>query len=411
MVAGLCLGGGCLAGAAGAAEAPPPAPASTQGPRWDGFAQLQYERREDSRDARGPSGRTLNADGFSLRRARLSVEAARGPFSTLFELDAGTRRSQPVVPRRVQGVFDAGTHLRLTVGLTGLPFGDELPFGAERRLFAERTAASRALFPGETDAGVRLSGAFGPLTYDAAVMAGASAQPPEDGRQILGEDPLAAPDWLGRLGFQGTAGPVQVSAGLSLLSGYGQHAGTPATKAGLVWRDLDEDSTLDAGELTPLPAVAATPSIAFSHWATAADLRVLLTSPVGQTTLFGEAVLASNLDRGALPADPVSTGYDLREFGYGAALTHRCPFGGTLGARLDVYDPDSDLTESRRGDRVPVDASTKTLSAVIGQDFADETWRVTAQFDHIVDHAGRSALGVPTDLSNDRLTLRLQVSP
>lgn len=373
-----------------------------------GYVQVQYERRDDARDERTAGGRSLNTDGFSIRRARLHLAGERGRFGTLFELDAGTRRDVPVTPRRAEGSVTAGEWLRATAGLTRLPFGDELPESNERRVFLERSAGSRALFPGETDVGLRVSGALGPLRYDAAVTNGA---PVEDGKLPLGDDPLAAHDWLGRLGFAATTGPLRATGGVSFLTGEGFHAGTAATKAGVSWKDLDEDSVIDAGELTPEPGLAATASESFSRWAVGADAHLTLTTFLGRTELSGEAALASNLDRSAGGADPVLAGFDLRRFGAVVSLLHRCPAGGLVGARWDTFDPNTDLTESRRGDRVPVDATQTTLSGLVGYAFAEDTWRLVLQYDRIDDALARDTLGVPTDLKNDRVTLRLQVAP
>ena len=66
-----------------------------------------------------------------------------------------------------------------------------------------------------------------------------------------------------------------------------------------------------------IPGRAATPSQNFSRFAVGADGRIGAVLPrLGNSVAFGEVVWAANLDRGLLPADPVTSGRDLREFGW-----------------------------------------------------------------------------------------------
>jgi hypothetical protein len=372
-----------------------------------GFAQFQYERADDARDAVGVDGRPLNTTGLSLRRARLRASATRDIFETRLELDAGTGRRTPVTPRRAEGVVTVAPWLRLTAGLTRIPFGAELPAETEGRPFMERTSGSRALFPGEVDLAVRLSGEFGRLQWDVGATNGA---PLADGQNPVGADPVAAPDWVGRVGFEAGGEHLSGRLGASFLTGTGLHPGTPATKAGVTWKDNDEDSVIDAGELTPLAPRAATPSETFSRWAVNVDAALTGRTGLGETRLEGEATLASNLARGDDVADPVLSGYDRRALALTVAVLHHCAAGGFAGFRWETYEPDADLTESRRGDRVPVDARRTVYAPLVGWRFAS-TWRVSAQYEHIVEARGRDSLGVPADLEDDRLTVRLQVAP
>ncbi len=59
---------------------------------------------------------------------------------------------------------------------------------------------------------------------------------------------------------------------------------------------------------------------------------------------------------------------------------------------------------------MPVDAGLTTLSPVLGYGWAG-SWRLLAQYDRVIDHAGRDARGVPMDRADDRVTLRLQAAP
>ena len=48
------------------------------------------------------------------------------------------------------------------------------------------------------------------------------------------------------------------------------------------------------------------------------------------------------------------------------------------------------------------------MSPLVGVRFKDRA-RLSLQYDHITDNLARDATGVPTDLRNDQVTLRLQV--
>ena len=381
-----------------------PASASESAPfDLEAYLQVDYVAREDSRDASAPDGELLNRDGFALRRGRLRAQWQTGFARALLELDAGTGRTHPVLPRRAEAVVAPEDWLILSAGLIRPSFGAELPLGNEARLFLERTEASRAFFPGETDLGAALGGRWRALVWSLGLYNGAPAR---DGRLPFGADPSAAHDLLGRVGLSVDNATLKLDFGASYLTGRGLNLGHPATKAGLAWSDLDEDSVVDDGELAPVPGRAATAPRGYERWAVNADTRLELSTPLGGTTLTGEVTLATNLDRSGAVADPISRGFDQRGLAASVGLTHRWR-SVLAGFRWDSYAPDLDRTESRRGGQVPVDVGVTTLSPVVGVAWG-RSWRLVAQLDRVIDHAGRDARGVPTDRADDRVTLRLQ---
>ena len=107
-----------------------------------------------------------------------------------------------------------------------------------------------------------------------------------------------------------------ISGGVSFLNGTGFHAGTVATKPTVQWNDLNANGVVDPGEITGIPGQAATPSATFSHWALASTSSCDCARPIGRGLLYGEAYVASNLDRGLDVADPVASGVSLREIGW-----------------------------------------------------------------------------------------------
>jgi len=377
-----------------------------------GYVQGQYETNQMSQDQLLQGQVPANLDRFLVRRGRLRIDRAWQWAQTTLEIDGNTTRGATFGLRRAEASFvyrnpekGAPPFVRVTAGLSEIPFGYEMTDSSRSRYFMERSQGSLALFPGEPDVGVRVSGGLGFFRYSLAYVNG---EPFDDrpGRSV--RDPNAAKDFVGRLGVDTKPREdLHVSGGVSFLTGRGFHPGKDATKAGVVWRDLNENDVLDAGELTAVPAAAATPSESFGRFVIGADLELAFTSKLGESRLYGELFVAQNADRGLFVADPIASGSDVRHLGYYVAFLQEITRWGILGFRMDVYDPDSDLFDTRVGKRVPQSATIRTYSPLVGVKLPDRL-RVVFQYDAIVDSLARDGLGVPTDLSNDQLTLRVQ---
>ena len=378
--------------------------------RVSGFVQTQYEVHDLSEDELLQGGQPLNQDRFVVRRARLRVEHEGEDTVAQLELDGNTVRNVGVSARRAnvglvwRGERGSPPKVRLRAGLTEIPFGLELREGQDALLFAERSQGSLAFFPGPTDAGVRLDGAWGALRYDLAAMNGSPISDQGGGASL---DPTRAWDVSGRLGAQGTLWGTTLGGGASALVGRGFHAGTQAEKSRVEWRDLNENDALDTGEVVAVPGRGPTPSETFERWAVGLDASLSAPLPWGEARLWGELALASNLDRGVFTADPVLAGADVRELQAYVSLSQELFGVGLLGFRFDLYDPDLDFLDSRRGFRVPQDASVTTYSPLVGVRLLG-FGRVIFQYDAVVDSLARDARGVPTDLRNNRATFRLQ---
>ena len=389
-----------------------------------GYVQAQYENHQDSQDQLLQGGQPLNQDRFLVRRGRLRLDVAypftelaleidgsttRGPFFGVRRAEASVvYRSKPwdgkVVPRELR---DAEVpYAMLTVGLTEVPFGFELTDSSRNRVFMERSQASLAFFPGEPDVGVRLSGGLGFFRYALAVMNG---EPLDDRSNTSGRDPNGGKDVIARVGVDTRpTDTLRVSGGVSALYGAGFHRGTDATKGSVLWRDLNENSAIDTGEITALPGSAATPSENFDRWAIGLDLELRLKTPLGTTHVYGEAGIAQNMDRGLFVADPIETGVDLRHLFYYGAIVQEVTRWGLVGFRVDAYDPNADFLDNRTGRLLPVSQTITTLSPLVGLQIPGRA-RLVFQYDAIFDALSRDELGVPADLKNDRFTLRLQV--
>jgi hypothetical protein len=383
------------------------------GVRLFGYIQAQYQRSELSQDQLQQGGTPLNQDRILVRRGRLRVVGEWPWAGFQFELDGSNTRGPYFGVRRAEAVLvfrneDAPQvpFARLTVGLTDIPFGFELLQGQDELFFMERSTGGLALFAGPPDLGARLTGGYGVFRYALAVMAGT---PLDDRSGQTATDPTSDPDYIGRIGVESKPLDwLEVGGGVSFLYGTGFSPGTDTTKNHLVWRDYNENSTLDTGETTGVPGSGARPSETFDRWGMALDLELGFRTPLGWTRLFGEAMVASNLDRSLFVSDPIIASRDLRQvIGIAAIVAELTPYA-FVGFRYDYYNPDSDFLDDRRGVRSVLDYSIHTFSPLIGASWPG-LGRLSLQYNVVRDKLGRDNRGVPTDLANDSLTLRLQV--
>jgi len=378
-----------------------------------GYAQGQVFASRASQDQLQQGGAFLNQDQFTVRRARLRADRRWTYAALALEVDGNTNGGLNFGLRRVEASVlwdregNGAPLVMFTAGMFYIPFGYELPASARTRLFLERSLSSTALFPGQADIGVRLAGSWRFLRYAVALVNGEPIV--EAASRPFRGDPNAPKDLVVRLGADTTpAAPLRIAGGVSFLQGKGFHAGADATKSGTVWRDVNENGTVDLGEVMSVPGTAATPSANFRRWAVGADLRVTLRTPLGLSRLQSEVVVASNMDRGLFVSDPITTGVDVRQFGFYAAVIQDLYAWGFVGFRVDTYNPNADLFESRAGALLPTSQTITTLSPLAGVRIGDRT-RVSVQYDHIQDNLARDATGVPADLSNDQIIARLQV--
>jgi hypothetical protein len=379
-----------------------------------GYLQAQYESHEESEDQLRQSGQLANQDRFLLRRARIRVEREWDYSSFVVELDGNTTNGPAVAVQKAEASLfwrggreaPEGPLAKGTVGLFDTPFGLEMVESPRKRWFSERTLASRAFFPGEPDLGVRASGEAAWFRW---VLAAVNGNPVGDKTGFSLQNANAHQDLVLRVGAAARASErVALAGGVSMLSGKGFHKGTVATKSTVRWNDTNEDGQIQPTELAPQFGLAPVPSESFDRWLVGADLRLLVTTPLGATTLQGELYAASNLDRGSYLADPVSAGTDLRELGWYVAATQEIGRYGVVGIRTEYYDPNADFLDRQGGKLQPSSQSVRTWSPMLGL-VLPERARLLFQYDFVRDRLARDLRGVPTDLKNDQWTLRLQV--
>lgn len=396
---------------------------STERPAWlepytvTGYVQGEYQSHQDSDDQLQQGGTPLNKDRFLLRRARLKVDGDWRYAHLQLEADGNTN----VAPQlRVLHAFatlklpqlreSPGTKdvpiAAVSLGLFDTPFGYELLESPRTRFFMERTTQSRAFYPGEPDVGMKLHGGLYFVRWSIAAMNG---EPLDEKSGFAGVSPHSAKDVIFKLGVD--THPMEklgLTANVSTLRGRGFHPGTDATKNLVTWRDTNEDGQIQPSELTGQPATAATPSQNFTRWAVGADVQARLRTWLGETLVYGELTVASNMDRGLYVADPVLTGTDIRELGYYVGVVQEVTEYGVVGFRYDSYDPNSDFLDKRSGRIIPQSLSVQTFSPLVGLVLPNRA-RLLFQYDIIRDHFARDDRGLPADLKNDAWTLRLQV--
>jgi hypothetical protein len=358
------------------------------------------------------SGQSLNQDRFLIRRARLGVTMDRHYGEGRIEVDGNTvngpafRLTDVEASVKLPGSGDSTWPVVMgTMGLFRIPFGREVPQDDRYRLFMERSTAARALFPGEADLGARLSGGWHFIRYALAVMNGQ----PLGSSAFAGLDPNHQKDILGRVGVEQSLDKVAFLGGFSGLRGTGFHAGMAATKPGLQWNDSNENNQLTPDEIKGVPGVPASPSSSFTRLAFGADasLSVRFSSLI-KTTLAAEFYLANDLDRAILPADPKGVvRRDFRELGYYVSLVQE--YGRwRLGARYDYYNPDQDSNKLLDINPVPTDASYSSLAVVAG---CTSSWgRLLVEYDHNRNHLGIDLKGLTTNLDDDAVLVRGEVS-
>jgi hypothetical protein len=383
----------------------------------------------------------LNQNRFFLRRARLRLadRYERGSFAGDYALqvDANTIAGPALGLRdaeigltwtlrarqeaKSETIVVGGGHsdgrerdlrIRVGAGMFRSPFGyDTYQLSHAARLFSEPALLANAFFPGDYDLGVRVQADYRAMYVVAALQNGE----PIGGRGLPGRDPNSAKDWFLRLGGRSNIFErVTVEGAVSLTRGSGFHAGTPPTKDSLVWRDFNEDGIAQPAEIQVIRGASATASENFLRWGIGADLRVHIAIPLlGQLMLFGEAATAVNLDRGLRPADPVVSGAPQRGIGLNGGFVQELGKWFFIGARADHYNARLDASETQGG--VLVRASEPfTHYAFAGAFRFLERERFTGGGRLMVEYAvrrdrlGRDASGTPADLSDNRLTFRMQ---
>lgn len=365
---------------------------------------------QDSVDELAPgTGQPLNEERFVIPRARLRAEARKDALALSIDLDGNTRDGATARLLAAQASYTfryAGEPLVVaSAGLFKIPFGAEVPALERDKPFLEPPAMSRALFPGNYDAGALLEGRYGLARWALAITNGA----PAGDAQWKGRDPSASYDFVGRVGAD-IAAPYQLrfELGVSALTGAGLHPGTTPTKDDIQWVDDNQNGRVDPTEIVVIPGTPGQPSERYTHSALGGDATVhWCICKLGNGAAFVEAAIATNLDRGLVYADPVAAGRDLRQLGFAAGVVQDLGAHATVGVRYDRYDADRDAMEQEGEAVVTTHQIFSTLGIMASAHWHDA--RLIVEYDRARNPFGRGDDGAPASRAADRLTLRAQV--
>ncbi len=377
--------------------------------QFDSVLYAQASQNELDPATRAP----LALEHFGVPRASLRVDATRGAFAGELELEGFTTRATLPTQTQAAGVrletLEARWHERelveVVAGLVRIPFGALTPTSPRDRDFLELPTMSRALFPGDLDAGVMARGALGLARWSVAVMNSA----PIGDTQWKGADPSSSYDFIARVGGDvPLPHKARVVGGISVLTGTTLSPGVPPTKDQLVWVDENMNGAVEPSEIMVLPGSPGEPSKPYDHKAIGADLTASwCLCAIGVGHAFFEGVLATNLDRGLVYADPIRSSREIRELGFALGVVQQIGDYAEVGVRFDRYDADRDAHMVEGVTNIGNVQRYQTVSVM-----AAGMWksvRLMAQYDHARNPFGLSDSGDVVSRQDDRFTLRAQV--
>lgn len=211
--------------------------------RLSGYIQAQYVNDQASVNSLSSPTATRNRDQFSVRRARVKFTYQFSPTSR-FVLQPDITSSGVTLKDGYVEFTEPWTawHHTLTAGQFNWPFGFEIMYSSSDREMPERSRVIRALFPGERDRGVQVSGTgfADRFNYRLAIVNGTGTAQSFDFNKRK--------DIVGRIG--GTIGPLDI--GVSTYRGAELVSVTGATAG----REFDKERHgVDFQFVTPVPGL------------------------------------------------------------------------------------------------------------------------------------------------------------
>ncbi len=299
-----------------------------------GYIQGRFVTREDSVSGVDASGRVTSFDRFLVRRGRLKTTYTSDNSEYLLQIDA---TGDGVVLKDAEATFiDTWSPMgfRLTMGQFKVPFGYEVLQSSADREMPERARVIQALFPGERDRGVRLTGRYEWFRLMAALTNGNFTN---DGVYTTFDQNRFRDLFLRLVGdFEFLSVGVSGEYGEKLPT----QLGTAATLGGT---DTNGDMMVTGSEITLTPATAPVMR-RFGLWRLGADAQFYYDiAGFGGLALKGEVVVAQDTHRSFRGAAADSC-RDLKSYGW--ILTAVQNIGDHFGvaARLDQYDRNRDVS-------------------------------------------------------------------
>src|SRR5262249_32065976 len=156
----------------------------------------------------------------------------------------------------------------------------------------------------------------------------------------------------------------------------------------LVWVDANKDGIVEDGELQVIPGSPGEPSQTYHRNAVGADASVRwCLDVVGPGSVFFEGMLATNLDRGVIYADPIASARTIREAGFELGAVQDLTASAQVGIRYDRYDADRDANSVTGVMVVRTHQIFSTLAVMAA--YRWKTVRIMGEYDH-----GRNPFGL-----------------
>jgi len=318
-------------------------------------------------------GTTTNGDYFRLRRARLKVEVQPTEYAKfVMEIDpnlsGGTVSGTGTIARNVEAVaiipWSKDVKTEIGMGIFKIPFGYEILQSDADRPFIERSWSEQSVASGEFDTGVRVytTALDKKFTFNAAVVNGSTQG---DKNFSLLPDLNRGKDVLGRLNYN--FGPFDVGA--SGLIGSG--------------------SLVDATNLKFKQ---------YTRWGVnfEAGIHYPFIKSLGNTKVFSELTLAQNLDRGSkyaagigqptIPTPNINEDVGNKdERGVWVRIEQDFTEWFTLGARYDMYTPDS----AQKND-------ARDTYSFVGAVHFTKGLQLMLEYDHAIDNVHKPGSNAPS---------------
>ena len=297
--------------------------------KFSGYIQGRYEKHDESISGVSPTGAITNFDRFFVRRGRLKATYTGDMAEYLLQIDA---TGDAVVLKDAEATFvEPWTPLgmRLTMGQFKVPFGYEVLQSSADREMPERAAVIRALFPGERDRGIRLTGRYEWFKFMAALVNGNFTQGDGVFSPVSRDNNRYFDTYLRVIGdFDFLVVGLSGEFGEKLLA-------TVTTAIS----DRNMNGVLEPSEVAPLVSMQR-----YGVWRFGADAQLYFDIPhLGGLALKGELVMGQETNRDFRGAVANSC-LDKKQLGWIATGVQN--IGDYVGVvvRIDSYDPNRDVT-------------------------------------------------------------------
>ncbi len=341
--------------------------------KLSGYVQSRYEWHQDATFGVNDKNEPQESSRFYIRRARMRAVYAGKNSEYLMQVGSSGEGVSLVDAEASLVDTWSPLSLRLTMGQFKIPFGFEILQSASEIEMPERTIGVRTIFAGERDRGVRLSGRFQVLRFQAALINGNGTVDPI----YRTYDQTSFKDLVGRIGTDFRF----LVLGASGYYGHGLNT-TAATAA------------------TTTAAAGAATYQRFSKLRVGVDGQLYVKNPgVGGLIIRAELMLANDRSL-AFASDPAQPCKDRRSVNWYAMVLQNIGEHFGVALRIDQFDPNHGVNDLC----AEYPASTRDRVTTLGtalQLYVSETLRGMLAYEHPIEQTATAA-------KNERVTVQLQ---